>query len=106
MSDMAVGQAEADGAMRVERDLEAVAKRGTVPRGYSATTEPPVCLSVAYDEQAQVATIAIGPDRPMRPQITRLERGIVAQHDLEGRMARIEITGVAGVVMKGDGDGG
>jgi len=104
MSHMVREQTAAMAVVGAERDLEAVAKRGTVPRGYSAATEPPVHLSVAYDEQAQAVTVVIGPDRPMRPQLTRLERGIVAQHDLEGRMARIEITGVAGLAMKGGGE--
>jgi hypothetical protein len=91
MNHMAREQSEA--GIAVERDLEAVAKRSGVPRGYDVADQPPVAVSVHHDAQSQTVTIRIGPARPLRPAVTRLERGITASYDMAGRMAVIEIAG-------------
>jgi uncharacterized protein YuzE len=99
---LAEEQQAAEQQVRVERDLEAVAKRGTVPRGYGLPSDQPLPLVITYDPDTQVAYIRIGQDRELRRggQV-RLDRGVAADFDTQGRIAGIEITGVLAPEMRG-----
>ena len=107
LTDQVREQQEAEAAVgAARRDPEAAAQRTSVPRGYDVPGELPAPLSVTYDAAAQTAAIAIGPLRPLRPQVTRLDRGITGRYDTGGRLAVIEITGVAEPEVRGSGTGG
>lgn len=102
---LAEEQQAAEKRAYVEHDLEAAARRGSVPRGYGVRSEPPLPLTFTYDEDSQTAYIYIGYDREMRRGgQTRLDRGVVAHYDASGRIAGFEIIGVLAPGFEEAGD--